>query len=59
MSSESPQKNSMEEKHPPHQGTLGEHFHGRQLSVNDELVQGDQRALHRDLQGRHMQFIAM
>lgn len=61
MESDSPNKKaSLDEKHAP--GGLGDHFRGRQFSVdpNDTaLVEGDQNALHRDLSGRHMQFIAM
>lgn len=51
---------SLDEKHAP--GTFGDHVRGRQFSVDPQdhaLVEGDQRALHRDLKGRHMQFIAM
>jgi amino acid permease len=43
-------------------GSLGTHLHGRQLSVTSDdvaLVDADQRKLHRNLKGRHMQMIAI
>jgi amino acid transporter len=54
------------EKHPKadpvEPAGLGAHLRGRQFSVdaNDaEIVTADVRKLHRNLQGRHMQMIAM
>lgn len=53
------------EKHgepPIEPGSLGDHMRGRQFSVDGNdiaLVQADQGLLHRNLQGRHMQMIAM
>lgn len=43
-------------------GTFGDHAKGRQFSVDGAdraMVEGDQRALHRELKGRHMQMIAV
>ncbi|RMZ80426.1 hypothetical protein DV737_g2981, partial [Chaetothyriales sp. CBS 132003] len=43
-------------------GTLGDHARGRQFSVDPEdqaMVATDQNLLRRDLQGRHMQMIAI
>lgn len=46
----------------PERASFTDHTHGRQLSVDPEdraMVETDQNRLHRSLQGRHMQMIAM
>ncbi|KAJ9637398.1 hypothetical protein H2204_004822 [Knufia peltigerae] len=46
----------------PERASFTDHTHGRQLSVDPEdraMVETDQNRLHRSLQGRHMQMIAI
>lgn len=47
---------------PVEPSSLGEHVRGRQFSLDAHdvaMVEADQNQLHRSLQGRHMQMIAM